>query len=349
MTKPRKKSKKAAAVLKTRVTPETSRSITEMQVAILRKELGKEAAANLRDGCLSEVREVLPTGIEVLDRHVLGIGGLPYGRIVEVAGKESSGKSSFGWQLLAAGQRDGALVAFGEAEQALDPAWIDQFGVDRSGVLSLNVDTLDAFTSGVDVLLEKGKFKKAIIVLDSVTNCLPQKAIDAYEDEKEIPAIMASYWSKWLPVVTKKLQARNVLLVLMNQIRSKPNVMFGPTEDTTGGRAIKFYASIRLSMWHGEFEKRGEVKIGQWSGFKAVKHKLSAPLRETNALLSFEGGGFNNDASTFEFAVSVGAAQRAKKVKNKDTGKEEVRPATTVEEARANLGWGPKGAEEPTR
>lgn len=304
-------------------------------VAILRKELGGDAASNLKDGIRSAVTEVLPTGIDVLDNHVLGIGGLPYGRVVQIYGRESSGKSSLGWQLMAQGQRDGALVAFGEAEQALAPNWIDMFGVNRAGVVSIEAETFEDFSQGVDVMLEKAKAPKMLIILDSVPNCLPAEAIKAYKNEKETYALIARAYSEWLPIVTRKLTDRNAVLVLMNQLRAKIGVMFGPKEEPPGGNAIRFYSSIILQMWHGENEKKGETKVGHWSGLKATKNKLAPPFRETNALLSFDRG-WDNDATTLAFAKETGCVGRDCK---------------SVEEARQNLGWTTAGvpAEEKTK
>jgi recombination protein RecA len=293
-------------------------------VAMLQAELGGDAAANLRDGIRSDVREVLPTGIEVLDRHVLGIGGLPYGRVVEVFGNESAGKSSFGWQVMGAAQRDGALVAFGESEPALSPSWIGKFGVDLAAVIRLGCDNLEQFSKGMELLLDRFMgAKKMVIILDSVTSLLPLAAIKAHADDKETYAVMARGWSDLLGNVVQKLADRNALLLLLNQVRSKVGVVFGNPNQSTGGNAIKFYSSIRIAMKHGEFEKKGATRIGQWSEFHAIKNKLAKPHHDCAAYLSFDGG-WDDVASTLLFAKTTGALKRESK---------------DIEEARRNLGW----------
>jgi len=304
-------------------------TVAERAAALLRKEFGgaggeNSAASTLALGGRSRVRSVMPTGLSVLDHHVIGIGGLPYGRIVEVYGPESVGKSALEWHLMGAAQRDGALVVFGESEPALAPEWVDTFGVSRKDVVTPDCDVLEVFLREVECLLDKLRGKQKLVVfLDSVDSCLPEDAVKAHARDKDVPGIMGRAWSEWMRVLAPKVSEKQAILVLVNQVRAKIGNMYGPQETTPGGNAIKFYSSIRLAMSHGQFEKRGTARVGKWARVRAIKNKCTVPMRDAEVLLRF-GEGFDDAASTMDFAKEAGCVGR---------------DCTSLREARLALGW----------
>jgi len=285
------------------------RTLVERMRDKVREHFKDEAAADtFGSGGYSAVREVLPTGIEVIDRHVIGIGGLPYGRIVEVSGLEDVGKSSFINGLIAAAQRDGATASLGDSERKVQPNWVDEFGVKRDDVLLLPSHTVEEWLQSVILTIRGfGRQHKLVFILDSVPSTTPKKALDEDLADAEIPGAMASSWSRGLRQLNKLLSERLALVVLVNQLRSKIGVMYGPTEETAGGRAIKQYASLRLSLSHtagGAFKEGGAV-TGKWVSFYSKKNHLAVG-GAAKALLRF-GNGWDDQRTTIRFAREVGA------------------------------------------
>jgi recombination protein RecA len=304
----------------------TEKTFAERAAEMLRAEFGEESADTLADGGYSKVHAVLPTGLEVLDRWVIGIGGLPYGRIIEISGPEDVGKSSLINALMAAAQRDGAVACLGDAERKVQPEWVDTFGVNRKEIILLPAETVEQFLSQIRMMLRKyGKTKKMVFILDSVATCMPKKALESDLNEAEIPGAMGAAWSRGLRALHKALSSSNSMLVLTNQQRSKIGVLFGPTEDTPGGRAIKHYASLRLGMFHGKSVKDGDRHVAKWANVRVLKNHLGpgANHRKAAILLDFKAG-WDDGKSTLYHAREVGCADANTR---------------SVEEARKNLGW----------
>ena len=300
--------------------------LAERIAAEIRKAMNDEEAAMTFGGQgLSSVREVMPTGIEVLDQHVLGIGGFPYGRIVEIFGPEDVGKSSLANQIMAAGQRDGATALLGEAERKVQPGWVDLFGVSRKDVVLQPADTIEQWCESVGVAVEKfGARHKLVAVLDSAAAPPPQKAFEEDLTDAEIPGAAGAAWSRCLRKLKYQISGKLVLIVLVNQLRSKIGVLFGPTEESPGGRAIKFHSSVRLIMGHGPHVKAGKATTGRWVSVRAVKNHLVSERRSARVLLDFQRG-WDNDRSTLLFAKETGIVDKK---------------CRSLREARIGLGWG---------
>jgi len=301
------------------------RTLTERMRDEVRKHFNDESAADtFGDGGYSMVREVLPTGIEVVDRHVVGIGGLPYGRIVEVSGLEDTGKSSFINGLIAAAQRDGATASLGDSERKVQPNWVDTFRVSRPDVLLLPATTVEEWIASVMLTVRKfGARNKLVFILDSVPSTTPKKAFEEDLRESEIPGAMAASWSRGLRQLNKLISERLVMVILVNQLRSRIGVLYGPTEETAGGRAIKQYASLRLSLTHGPSHKEGPATTGKWVKFRAQKNHLASGYRDAMALLHFEQG-WDDHKTTMLFARKAGAVASS---------------CRSLREARVALGW----------
>lgn len=310
------------------------RTVAEQMRDALRKDLNDDGAAmTLEGGGYSSVREVLPTGLDVLDHHVIGIGGLPYGRVIEISGPEDSGKSSLVNHLMAAAQRDGAVACLGDAERKVQPNWVQVFKVRLDEVLLLPARTVEEYLGEVTTTIRKfGKRYKIAFFLDSVATCTPQKAFDEDLSENAIPGAMAAAWSRGLRLLNPILSESRALLVLINQNRSKIGVMYGPTEETTGGRAIKYYSSLRLSVNHGKGVKVGDQHTGKWANVSALKNHVGANNQHHGAriLLNYENG-FDDARSTLMHAKEMGCVDPK---------------CQSVKEARKNLGW-ERDAEAP--
>jgi len=320
-----KNTKRKRAPAKPRQKKQDNRTLTEKMRDTVRAHFKDEHAADtLGTGGYSAVKEVLPTGIEVLDRHVFGIGGLPYGRVVEISGLEDAGKSSFVNGLIAAAQRDGATASLGDSERKVQPNWVDVFQVKRDDVLLLPSNTVEEWLSSVALTLTKfGARNKLVFILDSVPSTTPKKALDEDLRDSEIPGAMASSWSRGLRRVNKLVSERLAIVILVNQLRSKIGVMYGPTEETAGGRAIKQYASLRIGLTHGGPFKSGKATVGKWVKFRANKNHLISGNNSAHALLDFERG-WDDQRSTMRFAREVGCVDKG---------------CRSLKEARVALGW----------
>lgn len=306
-----------------------SGKITAAQiVAALRKKFGEETA-QLASGGGSGVRAVCPTGLTVLDRWVLGIGGIPWGRIIEISGAESSGKTTLANMLMAAAQRDGALAHLFEVEHTWEPAWGAKMGIDLDE-LGLSqpsyLDGEDGALAEMEVILDKVKGKRsALLVLDSVASTNTKAEFDQGLLGEPAMAEQARVWSFCLRKLNKLLSETQSTLVLLNQVRAKPGVMYGAKETTPGGNAIKFYASVRLKTNHGEKLDNG---LGRIVGVTALKNKVAPPFRHADFKLSF-GEGFNDEWSILNYAKENGCVEKG---------------CRSLDEALIALGW-KEGAE----
>ncbi len=242
----------------------------------IEKQFGKGSIMKMGDGEIDEAIQVVSTGSLGLD-IALGVGGLPRGRVVEVYGPESSGKTTLCLQVIAEMQKLGGVAAFIDAEHALDPQYAQKLGVNVGELLISQPDTGEQALEISDMLVRSGSVD--IIVIDSVAALTPRAEIEG-EMGDQMVGLHARLMSQALRKLTANIKKTNTLVVFINQIRMKIGVMFGSPETTTGGNALKFYASVRLDIRRIGAIKRGDEVIGSETKVKVVKNKVAPPFRE---------------------------------------------------------------------
>ena len=241
----------------------------------IEKQFGKGSVMRMGDRVIEAV-EVIPTGSLMLD-IALGIGGLPKGRVVEIYGPESSGKTTLTLQAIAECQKKGGTAAFIDAEHALDPIYAAKLGVNVDDLLLSQPDTGEQALEITDALVRSGSID--LIVIDSVAALVPKAEIEG-EMGDSLPGLQARLMSQALRKLTGTIKRTNCLVIFINQIRMKIGVMFGSPETTTGGNALKFYASVRLDIRRIGSIKKGDEVVGNETKVKVVKNKVSPPFRE---------------------------------------------------------------------
>ena len=243
-------------------------------LAQIEKSFGKGSVMRLGDDIRPPIR-VIPTGSIALD-VALGIGGLPRGRVVEIYGPESSGKTSLALHAVASAQAAGGIAGFIDAEHALDPEYAKRLGVDTDGLLVSQPDTGEQALEIADMLIRSGALD--IIVIDSVAALVPRAEIEGEMGDSHV-GLQARLMSQALRKITGALSHSGTTAVFINQLREKIGVMFGSPETTTGGKALKFYASVRLDVRRIETLKDGTEPVGSRVKVKVVKNKVSPPFR----------------------------------------------------------------------
>ena len=241
----------------------------------IEKQFGKGSIMRLGAGEVMEDIEVVSTGSLGLD-IALGIGGLPRGRVVEIYGPESSGKTTLTLQVIAEMQKLGGVAAFIDAEHALDPQYAQKLGVELTDLLISQPDTGEQALEICDALARSGSVD--LIVIDSVAALTPKAEIEG-EMGDSLPGLQARLMSQALRKLTGSIKRTNTLVIFINQIRMKIGVMFGNPETTTGGNALKFYASVRLDIRRTGSIKKGEEVIGSETKVKVVKNKVAPPFK----------------------------------------------------------------------
>lgn len=255
----------------------------------IRKAYGAGSIRVLSDHAASEPIEVIGTGNDLIN-EITGIGGIPRGRITEIYGPEAGGKTTLCLQIIAAAQRSGGRAAFIDAEHALDPEYARTLGVDVDGLLMSQPDCGEDALEIVLTLVRSGAIM--VIVVDSVAALVPRAELDGDMGDAQM-GLQARLMSQAMRKLTAAVKTSGTSLIFINQTRDKIGVMFGNPETTTGGKALKFYSSLRIDVRRISQIKKSDVIIGQTTKVKIAKNKLSAPYRTTEVPLHY-GLGFQN-------------------------------------------------------
>ncbi|WP_329348940.1 recombinase RecA [Vibrio natriegens] len=271
----------------------------------IEKQFGKGSIMRLGDNRAMDV-ETISTGSLSLD-IALGAGGLPMGRIVEVYGPESSGKTTLTLELIAAAQREGKTCAFIDAEHALDPVYAKKLGVDIDALLVSQPDTGEQALEICDALARSGAID--VMVVDSVAALTPKAEIEGEMGDSHM-GLQARMLSQAMRKLTGNLKQSNCMCIFINQIRMKIGVMFGNPETTTGGNALKFYASVRLDIRRTGAIKEGDEVVGNETRIKVVKNKIAAPFKEANTQIMY-GQGFNREGELVDLGVKHKLVEKA--------------------------------------
>ncbi len=269
------------------------------------RQFGKGSVMRLGDDVRAPI-EVIPTGSIALD-IALGIGGLPRGRVVEIYGPESSGKTTVALHAIANAQKAGGIAAFIDAEHALDPDYAQKLGVDTDGLLVSQPDTGEQALEIADMLIRSGALD--IIVIDSVAALVPRAEIEGEMGDSHV-GLQARLMSQALRKLTGALNTSKTTAIFINQLREKIGVMFGSPETTSGGKALKFYASIRLDVRRIETLKDGQEAVGNRVRVKVVKNKMSPPFRQAEMDLMF-GSGISREGGLIDVGVDEGFVRKA--------------------------------------
>lgn len=284
------------------------------------------------DGAPARVKHVCPTGLAVLDRWVLGLGGLPYGRMVEIYGKEGGGKDTIMDRILAGAQKDGAIACLIETEHKWDPSWAKLQGVDLESLVFDQPDSTESAQALIEDLVKKSSEEKRLVIcLNSVAATASQKEVDEGVTGDAAMGEQGRLWSKFCRIIVPLLDQHQAMLILINQVRNKIGVMYGNPEITPAGVAIKHHSYLRLSVSHGAYEQENTKRLMK---IRAMKNQVCPPMREAILKLDFATG-FDERWSVLNYAKEVGAVAKASR---------------SYKEAMKNLGWddGKEVAEETT-
>ena len=280
---------------------------TSLETALkqIEKDFGEGTIMKLGARDTVEVPSI-STGSFGLDK-ALGINGLPRGRVVEIYGPESSGKTTLTLQIIAECQKAGGTAAFIDAEHALDPEYAKALGVDIDELLISQPDTGEQALEVTDKLVESGGLD--VIVVDSVAALVPRAELEGNMGDSHV-GLQARLMSQALRKITGSIQKKNTLVIFINQIRMKIGVMFGSPETTTGGNALKFYSSVRLDIRRIGAIKDGDEVIGNETRVKVVKNKMAPPFKVAEFQILY-GKGINRKAEIIEYAVQKGIVEKA--------------------------------------
>ncbi|MGI5849124.1 MAG: recombinase RecA [Christensenellales bacterium] len=277
----------------------------EMALIQIEKQFGKGSVMKLGDAASVPV-SVIPTGCLELD-IALGVGGVPRGRIIEVYGPESSGKTTIALHMVAEAQKLGGAAAFIDAEHALDPAYAKKLGVDTDNLYVSQPDTGEQALEITEALVRSGAID--IIVVDSVAALVPKAEIDGEMGASHV-GLQARLMSQALRKLAGIISKSNTVAVFINQLREKVGIMFGNPETTPGGRALKFYASVRLDVRRIETIKSGDEMIGNRTRIKVAKNKVAPPFK-TAEFDIYYGEGVSAESSVLQLGVQLGLVKKS--------------------------------------
>ena len=272
----------------------------------IEKQFGKGSVMRMGDGGVVRDVEVISTGSLALD-IALGIGGLPRGRVVEIYGPESSGKTTLTLQVIAEAQRKGGTCAFVDAEHALDPGYAQKLGVNVDDLLVSQPDTGEQALEITDMLVRSGAVD--VVVVDSVAALTPKAEIEGEMGDSHM-GLHARLMSQALRKLTANIKRSNTMVIFINQIRMKIGVMFGSPETTTGGNALKFYASVRLDIRRIGSIKVGDEVIGNETRVKVVKNKMAPPFKQAEFEIRY-GTGISRQSEILDLGVKLDLVEKS--------------------------------------
>jgi len=272
----------------------------------IEKQFGKGSVMRMGDGSAIRNIEAISTGSLGLD-IALGVGGVPKGRVVEVYGPESSGKTTLTLQIIAQAQKGGGTCAFVDAEHALDPAYAEKLGVDTDELLVSQPDTGEQALEITDMLVRSGAVD--VVVVDSVAALTPKAEIEGEMGDSHV-GLQARLMSQALRKLTGNIKRSNCTVIFINQIRMKIGVMFGSPETTTGGNALKFYASVRMDIRRIGAIKKGDEVIGNETRVKVVKNKVAPPFKQAEFEILY-GEGVSREGELIDWGVKLNIVDKS--------------------------------------